>query len=98
MRTRLFHWTTICQGDNLTDKNFLPPKNKIPSGGISQIDALEAVKITYEDSSLLVVRKCVEYSCLLDKWLSNGTACHQSHFSKITGQWVGKLQTDWLFY
>ena len=33
---------------------------KIPSGGISQIDALEAGKSTYEDSSLLVVRKCVK--------------------------------------
>ena len=32
-------------------------KYKIPSGGISQIDGLEAGKITYEDPILLVVRK-----------------------------------------
>ena len=36
-------------------KLFSTHKYKIPSGGISQIDALEAGKITYEDSSLLVV-------------------------------------------
>ena len=41
-------------------KLFSTHKYKIPSGGISQIDALEAGKITYEDSSLLVVRKCVK--------------------------------------
>ena len=35
-------------------------KYMILCGGISQIDGLEAGKITYEDSSLLVVRKCVK--------------------------------------
>ena len=34
-------------------------KYKITSGGISQIDGLEAGSITYEDPNLLVVRKFV---------------------------------------
>ena len=38
-------------------KTLFTHKNKIPSGGISQIDSLESGKITYEYPSLLVVRK-----------------------------------------
>ena len=40
-------------------KLFSNHKYKIPSGGISQIDALEAGTITYEYHRLLVVSKCV---------------------------------------
>ena len=41
-------------------KTLFTHKNKIPSGGISQIDSLESGKITYEYPSLLVVRKFVK--------------------------------------
>ena len=40
-------------------------KYKIPSGGNSQIDGLEAGKITYEYASLLVVRKYVKTTLAL---------------------------------
>ena len=46
--------TTIRQGDNHTRKNFVPPhKNKIPCGESSQIDGLEAGKITFKDYHLI---------------------------------------------
>ena len=38
VRIRMFHRTTICQGDNYTDKNFVPPlKTRSP--------VVEAVKL-----------------------------------------------------
>ena len=45
MVIRMFHRTTICRGDNHTGKNFVPPI----SGESSQIDGLEAGKITFKD-------------------------------------------------
>ena len=54
---RVFH----CEDSaHMGIKLFSTHKYKIPSCGISQIDGLQAGKITYEDSSLLVVRKFVK--------------------------------------
>ena len=57
MVARVFHvsrrqpyWQKLCSTH----------KNKIPNGGISQIDGLEAGSITYEYPSLLVSRKFVK--------------------------------------
>ena len=49
----MFHQTAICQGDNYTVKNFVPPIKKIPFGESSQIVGLEAGKITYIDYHLI---------------------------------------------
>ena len=49
MYIRMFHRTTICWH---TSKNFVPPIKTIPCGESSEIDGLEAGKITYEYYSL----------------------------------------------
>ena len=56
-------------------------KYKIPSCGISQIDALEAGK------------SFCQYSCLLDKWLFNGTAycTAQGRCHDVRKVWIHQL-------
>ena len=51
----MFHRTIICQGDNYIywQKLCATHKNKIPCGESSQIDALEAGKITFKDYHLI---------------------------------------------
>ena len=50
----MFLRTTICQGDNYTGKNYVPPhKNKIPCGENCKIDGLEAGKITFKGYHLI---------------------------------------------
>ena len=50
VRIQHIYWVNFCSTH----------KYKIPSCGISQIDVLEAGKITYEDHSLLVIKKFVK--------------------------------------